>query len=324
MKNLLRARLLVPVVTALLVVAGAVVFYQHQHSGQRADPDFDTSVARPAYTDRHPKVLIDEAHRNFHTTGGRYKPFVRLISNDGYEVRPNQQFFSAASLGGYDILVIANATGPHEQRATAAFTAAECDAVRAWVEAGGSLLLIVDHYPYGPAAGNLAQRFGVQISAGLVEDVAPKNHETSDTSQLIFSRDNGLLADHPIMEGRNDSERVKRVVTFTGTSLSVPETATTLLKLSDTAVNLAPSIQVEQDGSDTRTIVTYENPSPAAGRAQGLAFELGKGRVVVLGEAAELTAQLDPGDNRFGMNAPGNDNRQFALNVMHWLSRLLN
>ena len=28
-------------------------------------------------------------------------------------------------------------------------------------------------------------------------------------------------------------------------------------------------------------------------------------------------------DMRIGMNVPGNDNRQFALNVLHWLSGLL-
>ena len=65
---------------------------------------------------------------------------------------------------------------------------------------------------------------------------------------------------------------------------------------------------------------------PAAGRAQALAFELGKGRVVVLGESAALTALLSPvpdGDPRkVGLNVPGTDDQQFALNVMHWLSRL--
>jgi hypothetical protein len=35
-----------------------------------------------------------------------------------------------------------------------------------------------------------------------------------------------------------------------------------------------------------------------------------------------LTAQIDKG-KKFGMNIPGNDNRQFALNLMHWLSGLL-
>jgi hypothetical protein len=49
--------------------------------------------------------------------------------------------------------------------------------------------------------------------------------------------------------------------------------------------------------------------------------------VVVLGEAAVLSAQVvkQPGKEpqRVGMTFPGSDNRQFALNIMHWLSRLL-
>ncbi|HKP85248.1 MAG TPA: DUF4350 domain-containing protein, partial [Blastocatellia bacterium] len=65
----------------------------------------------------------------------------------------------------------------------------------------------------------------------------------------------------------------------------------------------------------------------AAGRAQGIAIEFGKGRVVLLGEAAMLSAQVikrpDRPDFRMGMNRAGIDNRQFALNLMHWLSHLL-
>ena len=70
----------------------------------------------------------------------------------------------------------------------------------------------------------------------------------------------------------------------------------------------------------------------AAGRAQGIALMFGKGRVVVLGEAAMLSAQLFTGpaaqlvgkdEIRIGMNYPGIDNRQLALNIMHWLSGLL-
>ena len=53
---------------------------------QVADPDFDPKVAKPAYATKHPKVLIDEAHNNFHTAGGRYKPFADLIASDGYQV----------------------------------------------------------------------------------------------------------------------------------------------------------------------------------------------------------------------------------------------
>jgi len=59
-------------------------------------------------------------------------------------------------------------------------------------------------------------------------------------------------------------------------------------------------------------------------RAQGLAMKFGKGRVIILGEAAMLSAQITgPNGMRFGMNLPGIDNRQLALNIMHWLSGLL-
>jgi hypothetical protein len=66
------------------------------------------------------------------------------------------------------------------------------------------------------------------------------------------------------------------------------------------------------------------------GRAQGIAMTFGKGRVVILGEAGLFSAQIvrftdgnQQREMKFGMNVPGNDNRQFALNVLHWLSRLL-
>ena len=43
---------------------------------------------------RHPRVLFDEAHHNFHTASGRYKPFAELITSDGYQVIPNREKFT--------------------------------------------------------------------------------------------------------------------------------------------------------------------------------------------------------------------------------------
>lgn len=60
---------------------------------------------------------------------------------------------------------------------------------------------------------------------------------------------------------------------------------------------------------------------PAKGHAQGIAMPFGKGRVVMLGEAGMLSAQVDPLGDKMGMNRKGNNNRQFALNAVHWLSR---
>ena len=56
--------------------------------------------------------MFDEAHHNFHTTEGRYKPFVDLLMNDGYRVIRNRQSFSKTRLDSFKILVIANALAP--------------------------------------------------------------------------------------------------------------------------------------------------------------------------------------------------------------------
>jgi hypothetical protein len=280
--------------------------------GQRADPSFDTKVARPAYGKfaQHPRILFDEAHHNFHTAGGRYKPFAELIANDGYKVIPNDEKLSRQVLQKSDVLVIANALGAAgmgaPEASNPAFTDVECDAVRDWIQAGGSLLLITDHAPFGAAAECLAKRLGVDLSNGVTFD--PANSQGDPTS-LVFTRENHLLGDHPVTRGREDSEQVNRIQTFTGTSVKGPEESVPILKLADTA----------HDSS-----YNDDKPVSAAGRAQGIAFRFGKGRVVVLGEAAELSAQVVGLEGeKFGMNVPGLDNRQMALNIMHWLSGLL-
>jgi hypothetical protein len=157
---------------------------------------------------------------------------------------------------------------------------------------------------------------------GMVED--PKHHEPSlSDSHLVFSRENGLLLDHPITRGRNPSEQIERVLTFTGQSLGGPAEGTVFMKLSDFAVDRpAATPTVERAGRDVKVTVTYGEPVSAKGRTQGVAFETGKGRVVALGEAGMLSAQWDRRGSPVGMNFPGYDNRQLALNIMHWLSRL--
>lgn len=272
---------------------------------QQADPNFDTHVSNSAYSEKHPKVLFDEAHNNIHTASGLYKPFVDLITNDGYVVVPNKEKFQQNTLASYDVLVIVNAAGPRGQRGNPAFTDEECDIVRTWVQSGGALLFIADHAPMGAAAEILARRFGVDMSKGYTDDASSTDKELGD---ILFSRENKLLADHSITRGRSSRERVNRVVTFTGQSLKGPKDSTALLTLPNTAVDTFPP------GKTT---------TPAAGRTQGIAMRFGRGRVVVLGEAGMLSAQIDNKGRAFGMNYPHTDNRQFALNILHWLTRLL-
>ena len=281
---------------------------------QIADPNFNTKVERPAYKKNGPRVLFDEAHNNFHTASGRYKPFADLITSDGYQVTPNKQKFSAASLKGFDILVISNALGAPQMNdndaANPAFTAEESDAIREWVKKGGALLLIADHAPMGSANQILGERFGIEMSKQFTIDEQNYDKDAGGLGTIIYTRESGRLIDHPITSGRDATERINKVVVFTGQSLKGPANSFTFMKLADTAQDRMP-------GPDSK-------PVSAAGRAQGIAMNFGKGRAVFLGEAAMLSAQLaGPQQRKMGMNYPGIDNRQLALNIMHWLSRLL-
>lgn len=291
--------------------------------GDRADADFDASVANPAYRADGPRVLFDEAHHNHHRSGTTYRPFVELVENDGYRVSRGRDRLSREALDGFDVLVIAGALGTNVRNDAAAFTPEEADAVEQWVAAGGALLLVTDHYPFGHAAEDLAGRFGVTMSKGVAEDSVHYDR-SFDPTHIQYSDSSGGLAAHPIVRGRDTTESVHRVLTFTGQAVAADSPAVTLLRLSPAAALRPAEPVVDSAGGDVRVHVAYGEPGPAEGFGQAVAFEWGRGRVVVTGEAAMLTAQLARFDgSRFGMNVEGYDNRRFALNVMRWLTRAL-
>jgi hypothetical protein len=300
---------------------------------QIPDPDFDATVKQKTYAAKeHPRVVIDEAHQNFHTAGERYKPLAQLLINDGYDVQPGTEKFQPQTLRSVNVLIVANARGEGatDGASPSAFTEAECDIVRDWVSGGGSLLLIADHAPFGEAAAELSKRFGVSMGKGIAFD--PANSEGAPTI-IVFSASKGQLGEHPIIRGRTPAERVKRIVTFGGQSLSTRGSATALLKFGSTAyeaegqskLELALAAMRSQGSAPARV----PHATPAVGRAQAVALTFGSGRVVIVGEAGMFSAQIlqspqgSGPDLKFGMNAPGNDDKQFALNVLHWLSAAL-
>jgi len=344
----MRSSIPIPLVLAVLAAGPAL-------AQQGPDTTWTPNVPRPAYASNGPRVGIDEAHLNFHTVTGNYRPFATLLRADGYRVEASTAKFTRESLAAFDVLVIANARGGMgiDALTTPAFTPEECAAVREWVRGGGSLLLIADHAPFGTAAESLSQQFGVDMSKGWAFDTTAGNSQ-ENASFLRYDRENGLLGTHLILQGRNDGERVSRVVSFTGQSLSIPAGADVLLRLSPTAQDRLPPTVEEaraqaarrqqmvdsivaavraRGATDTTAALAAQmrDTGPqrfasAAGRAQGLAMRFGSGRVVILGEAAMLSAQIVnlPGREpmRMGLNVPGHDDQQFALNILHWLSRL--
>src|ERR1044072_14948 len=107
---------------------------------QMPDLEFNVSVENPAYKREGPRVMFDEAHHNFHTADGRYKPFFDLIMNDGYRPIRNRQPLVRTTLSTYKILVIATALGAEdmddEGADKSAFTDEELQAVQEWVKSG--------------------------------------------------------------------------------------------------------------------------------------------------------------------------------------------
>ncbi|HEX8693991.1 MAG TPA: hypothetical protein VF746_16330 [Longimicrobium sp.] len=284
-------------------------------ASQVADTAFDASVAEPAYPrGSGPRVVIDAAHFNVHTAEGRYRPFATLLANDGFRVAPGRRALDAAALRAADVLVIANALGDSssaEAAARPAFTAEEVEAVWRWVDGGGALLLVADHEPAGAAARRLAARFGVDMSTGRTFDDPHSDWTSGSPTWLVFQRDTGArILDHPITRGRGERERIRRVETFSGQSLAGPPGSVGFLALAPGAVDRFPG---------GRAV-------PADGRAQAVALTVGRGRVVVLGEAALLTAQVTSAGGRtvrFGWTWPDNDDRQLALNIVRWLAGAL-
>jgi hypothetical protein len=275
------------------------------------------------------RVMLDEAHHNFMATAsGGYRPLVRLLTDAGFDVTPNTLPFSPGRLATTDVVVIANPNGaderaPVDNRAVSAFTDPEIETVEEWVRGGGGLLLATDHYPTGVAARRLAERFGVRLSGGWTDDPAHR-WELAGHGQifghLVFSVENGLLADHPITRGRDETEQIEGISTIAGGSMEGPTGSVSLLRLSPTAVDWIPSSAPRAPSNTTPQAQAKDfNPCPScdqissAGRSQGIAFVFGRGRVVIIGEMGALV----------DYSVPGMQNRQFALNAARWLAREL-
>ncbi len=285
---------------------------------QVSDSDFKPPIEKPAYAEgKGPVVLVDEAHFNFHTASGRYQTFADILRRDGYVVQGSKEKFSQESLKAAKILVIANALSQRNALnwnppIDPSFTDEEIAAVRDWVNQGGALMLIVDHFPMPATAGKLAEAFGVRIHNGYAVD------PQAPPGPLVYKLADKSLADHPITRGRSEKERVDSVATFTGSAFQVDRGEPLMTFLGAEAISYTPKAFGQRPDENTPRVLIK-------GWHQGVVLQSGKGRVAVFGEAAMFSAQLaGPQKAPMGMNAPiAKQNPQFLLNVAHWLSGLL-
>ena len=279
---------------------------------QIADSLYNPEILNPVYARGNgPIILIDDAHSNFHTLNGRFRPFANILEKDGYVVHPSSAPFTIEQLSKGKILVIANALHPSNTEqwtlpTPSAFTDPEIEAINSWVNDGGSLFLIADHMPFPGAAEKLAASFDFKFYNGFAMQKGGKD---------IFLPGKGLIS-NVLTQGRNESETITSLQSFMGQAFEIPESAYPVIVLDSNYEIKMP--QAAWQFNKEMLVVPGEN------LVQGAYMKYGKGRIVVFGEAAMFTAQLQ-GKSKMGMNVKSAvQNAQFLLNTIHWLDGILN
>ena len=282
------------------------------------DTPFNAQVANPKYSKgKGPNILIDAGHHNFIVEMDLIKPLVSLVESDGYTTKIDSSIFSKDYLSKYKILVIMPAMpfklGSKSQVTDeVTFTTEELNALHDWVVEGGSLLMFGEHAPIDKSVTPLFNRFDIQVSIGIVSDSlnCDSTLQVSGYKTLIkFNNTNGLLnQQHPITLGANKMEHILNIVTYGGCGLTSAG-YTNILQLAPSAI-----------------IKKYNGSLPSGSvNSQCLAGNVGKGKLVALGDCNGFTAMYIPlktGQKyATGMQVSNYDWKQFALNTFHWLSK---
>jgi hypothetical protein len=279
---------------------------------QVADMDFKYQIKKTMYeTGKGSLIVLDEAHFNFHTLAGRYAPFGQLLQSDGYVLKSGNERFTSEYLSKIKILVIANAMADSSAEwrlpAKSAFKESEITALKQWVQAGGSLMLIADHMPFAGCSAQLSLAFGFNFIDGFAI--------RRDKKPEVFSYKRNNLNQNIITKGRTKDEAIDSLMCFTGQGFIAPREATVLTRLNDDYEVLLPTVAWGFS----------ENTPRMSGQSlvNGAFMDYGKGRLVVMGEAAMFSAQLSgPLKVKAGMNSVNaKQNAQFLLNIVHWLDK---
>jgi hypothetical protein len=314
-----------------VMVAGWVLLGAGLSAQQITDRAFTPPAitARPAYRPgQGPVVAIDEAHKNTHNYGSsQFRGLVELLQHDGYRPRPFTEPVASPSLTGVDVLVVSGPGG--WQGAEASLGDGEVAALITWIRRGGSLLLILDHMPAPQNGARLATALGVaawhngyvmvdERELPLATSILfwrgdsfpggePKIAATCPLGGAGYQGVDAMLAKHPITDGRNAAERVRRVATFGGSAFRVTSGWQPLLTLPQRAISLTPPLT-----PNAVPPITRDTPrAPVAGWLQGAVTTVERGRLAVFGETGLFSG------------GPAADNRQFVLNVLHWLTHVL-
>jgi hypothetical protein len=308
---------------ALVLLAGLVALGWWRWPTPPLDAAYTPAIGTPNWPGgQGPAVLVDNAHWNSATTARGLTAFATLLRADGYRVLPDGNSTRAEMLADARIGVVANPLGlSGELRGLAArlglppltflddeaLWVQEMETTLQWIENGGSLLVAVDEGPPARAVRGLAVRLGLEVREGVVMDLG--HSEPRAPERLVFSRENGLIGQHPIVDGDAMHQAVNHLVSVGGSAIVAPAGVDVLLRLSPSAVEVP------------RLGVSPAQGTPVAGLARAVAFERGRGRVVVVADTSLLTGLVDDDGAVYGLGSDGTQADRFARAIMRWLAR---
>lgn len=284
------------------------------------DETYAPDLGSPAFLEgAGPVVCIDEAHNNFHTAEGTYRPFAEVLSRDGYRVQRATQPIDLELLVSCDILVIADAQPPARSGAPPTFSKDHVGALNAWVQRGASLFIITDHMPDPGTIRELAASFGLEVNDGYVMEGGLE----AGRRPILFQSANETVVPDPLTLEMGADEGIHQVATFTGSafrllpdfaSLAAVDPFRPLLVFGPEVESWMP--EVYYDFNDQTPRIDVE------GWFQGGVMNWGEGRLAFFSEAAMFTAQVfEEGRVKVGLNAPESvDNLRLLRRVMRWLA----
>ncbi len=280
---------------------------------QVTDENFNYPVSLPMYQiGSGPLILFDEAHNNASTLKGTYSTFGKLLASDGYKVISSKEKASYELLKKAKIYVTVNAMYDMENwnlPARSAFSQEEINELSTWVADGGSLFLVTDHMPCGASVNELAGRFGINVMNGFAI--------RKDGRSEVFSKEKKTLISNEITSPQG--KEIDSIMCWGGTGFIVPPHAQVISVLGDDYQIYLPSdvSQIKKRLSETIPYIS------GRGLVNGAYLKFGKGRIVIFGDGAPFSAQLQGvKSEKRGMNHPkAAQNAQFLFNIIHWLDR---
>ena len=272
------------------------------------DSNFVTQIENPSFPlGSGPKVTVDGGHNNFFVSTGLIKPLLDLLESDGYTVEIANKKIDQKTFFETDIFLVITPMSSHFAESAdtflEAFSKAELEILKRWVQAGGRLLVFSEHYPFDVAVSGLLETFGITTSIGVTID---KVFSGNSDGNIIFEADR-LDASHPIVSGKR---QVNKLASYGGSALKGSE-YTNVLRLSKHSTNAS------------RNWAGVDGGPIGSGNSQGLVGLFGKGRLAAFGDSNGFSAMVFlEGDleELVGMNDKLYDWRNFVLNTFDWLS----